>query len=156
MASAVVQAVPPMVPRVVVLFDGVCNLCNGSVNFLIDRDPHGALCFASLQSEEGGALLDSLGYRRSRGDPGTIVLVENGRVYERSTAVLRALRHLNGGWRLLALFLVVPRAFRDLIYRAVATRRYQWFGKAEVCRVPTPELRARFLAAARPAQRTLP
>src|SRR3954469_11299892 len=143
--AAVPQFVPPAAKSVVVLFDGVCNLCNGSVNFLIDRDPAGALRFASLQSAEGSKLLESLGYRRNPGDPDTLVLVENGRVYERSTAVLRALRHLQGGWRLLALFLVVPRALRDSLYRAVAARRYQWFGRAEVCRVPTPELRARFL-----------
>jgi predicted DCC family thiol-disulfide oxidoreductase YuxK len=129
----------------VVLFDGVCNLCNAAVNFAIDRDPTSRLRFASLQSPAGRALLDGLGYAAAPGAPASIVLVEGGRFYERSTAALRIARHLSGPWSLLAALIVVPSPLRDLVYRWVAARRYRWFGRSDVCRVPTPELRARFI-----------
>ncbi|MCL2449268.1 MAG: thiol-disulfide oxidoreductase DCC family protein [Polyangiaceae bacterium] len=130
----------------VVLFDGVCNLCNGWVNFVIDRDPRGTLRFASLQSEAGARLLESVGATRDPLSLDTIVLVDGGRVYERSTAVLRVVRHLRWPWSWAVALLVVPRPIRDSVYRWVASHRYSWFGRSEVCRVPTPELRARFLA----------
>lgn len=130
----------------VVLFDGVCNLCNATVNFLIDRDPHGTLRFAALQSVAGRKVLEGAGQPAPLdGDPTTIVLVEGGRVYERSSAVLRIVRHLRRGWPLLAAFVIVPPVLRDALYRWGASRRYRWFGRSESCRVPTPELRARFL-----------
>jgi predicted DCC family thiol-disulfide oxidoreductase YuxK len=129
----------------VVLFDGVCNLCSGTVNFLIDRDPRGELRFAALQSPAAAALLRSLGHPPPGPEPDSILLVEGGRVYERSTAAIRIARHLGGAWRLLGLLVVVPRPVRDAVYRFVAARRYRWFGKADACRVPTPELQARFL-----------
>ena len=129
----------------VVLFDGVCNLCNGAVNFAIDRDPTSRLRFASLQSPAARQLLARLEHPVPAGDPESILLVERGRVYECSGAVLRIARHLSGGWSLLAALLVVPWPLRDLVYRWVASHRYRWFGKADVCRVPTSELRAHFL-----------
>ena len=131
----------------VLLFDGVCNFCNGAVNFLIDRDPHGRLRFASLQSEAARALLAEHGLRDL--PLSTSVLIEDGRAYLDSEGLLRAIIGLGGPWRLLAPLLLVPRAVRDPLYRAFARNRYRWFGKAEVCRVPTPELRARFLDAER-------
>jgi predicted DCC family thiol-disulfide oxidoreductase YuxK len=134
----------PSVPSVV-LFDGVCNLCNGAVNFLIDRDRRGELRFAALQSRAAADLLRSAGHAPPAPEPDSILFVEGGRVYERSTAVLRIARHLRGAWRLLALFAVVPRPLRDVVYRWIAAHRYAWFGKASVCRVATPELQARFL-----------
>jgi predicted DCC family thiol-disulfide oxidoreductase YuxK len=133
-------SVPP-----VVLFDGVCNLCNGAVNFIIDRDPKGELRFAALQSKAAADLLRALGHEAPAPVPDTILFVEDGRVYERSTAVLRIVRHLAGAWRLLAVLAVVPRPVRDFFYRLGARHRYAWFGKASVCRVATPELQARFL-----------
>jgi predicted DCC family thiol-disulfide oxidoreductase YuxK len=130
----------------VVLFDGVCNLCNATVNFLIDRDPHGTLRFAALQSPAGRKILEGVGQPAPEGsDPNTIVLVEGGRVHERSSAALGIVRHLRGAWPLLAAFAIVPPVLRDALYRWFAARRYRWFGRAEICRVPTPELRARFL-----------
>jgi predicted DCC family thiol-disulfide oxidoreductase YuxK len=129
----------------VVLFDGVCNLCNGAVNFLIDRDPRGELRFAALQSPAAVALLRSLGHAPPSPEPDSILLVEDGRVYERSTAAIRIARHLGGAWRLLAVLVVVPRPLRDAVYRFIAAHRYRWFGKADTCRIPTPELQARFL-----------
>ncbi|MCI4354429.1 MAG: thiol-disulfide oxidoreductase DCC family protein [Thermoplasmata archaeon] len=129
----------------VVLFDGVCNLCNAYVNFLIDRDPGRKLRFASLQSTEGQGLLRDVGHRVPEGDPESIVLVDRGRVYERSAAALRIARHMSGAWPLLSALWVIPAPLRDVVYRWVAANRYRWFGKSEVCRVPTPELRDRFL-----------
>ena len=130
----------------VVLFDGVCNLCNAAVNFIIDRDPRGVFRFAALQSAFGERELARLGIPPPAGDPETILLVENGRVHARSTAALRISRRLSGLWPLLALLVVVPRPVRDAVYGWVARNRYRWFGRtSDVCRVPTPELRARFL-----------
>jgi len=129
----------------IVLFDGVCNLCNASVNFAIDRDPAARLRFASLQSDAGRKLLETAGHRVIEGEPDGIVLVDRGRVYERSGAALRIARYLSGAWSLLPALLVVPSPLRDLVYRWVARHRYAWFGKSDVCRVPTPELRERFI-----------
>lgn len=130
----------------VVLFDGVCNLCNGTVQFIIDRDPAARFRFASLQSEAAARVLRAHGREPPPGDPESVVLVEGGRVYERSDAALRIARALGLPWSLAGLGLLLPRALRDGIYRFVARRRYRWFGREESCRVPTPALRARFLA----------
>jgi len=127
----------------VVLFDGVCNLCNDSINFVIDHDPDGYFKFASLQSDEAGALLAQYGLDGDYLD--SIVLVEAGRVYRNSSAALRITRKLSGAWPLLYALVVVPRPVRDWVYDWVARNRYKWFGKRDQCRLPTPELRARFL-----------
>ena len=129
-----------------ILFDGVCNLCSASVNFVIDHDPEARFRFAALQSDAAVKTLAQHGVTLRSGDPDSFVLVEEGRVYERSTAALRVARNLGGAWRLLYAFIVVPAFVRDAVYKLVARNRYRWFGKSETCRVPTPELRARFLA----------
>ena len=129
----------------VLLFDGVCNLCNGAVAFVIRRDPRARLRFAPLQSPAADALLASLGVARDR-LPDSFVLVEDGRVHVRSTAALRVARRLRFPWPLLAVNLLVPRWLRDPVYDLVARNRYRWFGRREACMVPTAELRARFLA----------
>ena len=128
----------------VVLFDGVCNVCNRSVNFIIDRDPGAKLRFAALQSDAARRLLEGFA-RTTPEDPDTIVLVDRSRLYDRSTAMLLIARHMRGAWPLLAAFLVIPRPLRDAVYRWAAARRYRWFGKSDSCRVPTQDLRARFL-----------
>lgn len=125
------------------LFDGVCNLCSGSVQFILKRDRQGRFRFASLQSEVGRRLMTEHGL-----DPdalSSVVLIEDGRAYQESTAALRIARHLPGAWKLLRAFLVIPRPLRDAAYRLIARNRYRWFGKTESCWLPTPELRARFL-----------
>ena len=127
----------------VVLFDGVCNLCNGAVNFVIDRDPESYFKFAALQSDEGQAVLDAVGAADS--GLSSIVLVEEGQAYRQSTAALRIARKLSGAWPLLYLFILVPRPLRDLVYDWIANNRYDWFGKRDQCRIPTPDLQARFL-----------
>jgi predicted DCC family thiol-disulfide oxidoreductase YuxK len=127
----------------IVLFDGVCNLCNGLVNFVIDRDPRGRMKFAALQSEAGQELLAEHGL--STTDVDTMVFIAGGRAYTRSSAALRMFGKLRMPWPLLLPLLVVPPPLRNLVYRFVARNRYRWFGRREECRVPTPELKQRFL-----------
>jgi predicted DCC family thiol-disulfide oxidoreductase YuxK len=129
----------------VVLFDGVCNLCNASVNFIIDRDPTAQFRFAALQSDVARERLTELGQPPPPTTPESILLLEGGHLYSESTAALRIAGHLRGPWRLLKALLVVPRPLRDAVYRLIARNRYAWFGRTDACRVPTPELKARFL-----------
>lgn len=126
----------------VILFDGVCNLCNSSVNFIIDRD-RGAFKFASLQSEEAQSILNEYGVDPTKLE--SIVLVDKGLVYNKSTAALHIAGYLKGLWPVVKVFLVLPRVMRDFIYDIIARNRYKWFGKSDACRIPTPELRHRFI-----------
>jgi predicted DCC family thiol-disulfide oxidoreductase YuxK len=125
----------------VLLFDGVCTLCNGFVRFVIDRDPAGRFQFAPLQSDAARRVLGAA----PQPLPDSLVLVENGRLFTRSTAALRVARGLRSPWPLAYLLVAVPRPVRDWVYDAVARNRYRWFGRRDVCMVPTPDLRARFL-----------
>jgi predicted DCC family thiol-disulfide oxidoreductase YuxK len=133
-----------MMDAPIVLFDGVCNFCNASVNFLLDHDTHRRFRFAALQSDTGQALLHRFGLRRDDFD--TSVLVENGRAYTKSSAALRIARGLGGWWSLFAILLAIPPCFRDAAYDVFARNRYRWFGKMDTCRLPTPDIRDRFLA----------
>lgn len=134
------------IPGALVLFDGVCNLCNASVNFVIDRDPSGYFKFASLQSEAARGHLARCGPAFTPTDPpASIVLIEGGACYRQSTAALRIARRLRGLWPLLYGFIIVPRPLRDAIYDWIARNRYRWFGRRDTCRIPTPELRDRFV-----------
>lgn len=138
----------------VILFDGVCNLCNGFVNFIIDHDPAGTFQFAALQSDAAQEMLQRHGVTIGADNDKTllqsVVLIEDGAVYRRSTAALRIARHLEGAWSLLYAFIMVPRAVRDAVYDWIATRRYDWFGRRATCRVPTPAMHDRFLDASAP------
>jgi predicted DCC family thiol-disulfide oxidoreductase YuxK len=125
----------------VLLFDGVCTLCNGFVRFVIERDPAGRFQFAPLQSAAAARLLGAT----ARPLPDSLVLLEDGRLFTRSTAALRVARGLRFPWPLAYVFVAVPRPVRDWVYDAVARNRYRWFGRREICMVPTPELRSRFL-----------
>lgn len=127
----------------VVLFDGVCNLCNASVRFVIDHDPGARFAFAPLQSAAAARLLAERGYEGA--ELSSVLLVEGRRVHARSTAALRVARRLSGGWPLLWAFMIVPRFVRDAVYDWVARNRYRWFGRQDACRIPTPELASRFL-----------
>ena len=127
----------------ILLFDGVCNFCNGTVNFVIKHDHAQRFRFASLQSEAGRALLQEYGLRDL--PLSTMVLIDRGAAHLDSEGVLRAAQRLGGPFRLLVPFLRVPRALRDPLYRAFARNRYRLFGRSDQCVVPTPELRARFL-----------
>ena len=130
-------------PRALLLFDGVCNLCNGFVNVILDADSEAYFRFGALQSDAARPYLQA--FDLNPDDLSTVVLIEEGRVYTRSTAALRVLRRLDFPWPLLYAFIVVPRPLRDWVYDRIAERRYDWFGRRNECRVPTPELRDRFL-----------
>lgn len=134
--------------RPVVLFDGVCNLCNGAVQFIIRRDPTGRFGFAPLDSAAARNLL--AGAALPAPLPDSIVLVEPRpdlppRVSVRSTAVLRIARGLRFPWPLVYALIVVPRPIRDWMYTRIARNRYRWFGKRDSCIMPTPDLRSRFI-----------
>jgi predicted DCC family thiol-disulfide oxidoreductase YuxK len=130
----------------ILLFDGVCNLCNGTVNFVIDHDPEGRFRFATLQSDAAMKLARDAGVDPRVGEGlESVVLIEGGRGYTRSTAILRVARLLELPWSLLYGFIILPPFIRDAAYNIVAASRYRMFGRKDVCRVPTPELRARFL-----------
>ena len=126
-----------------ILFDGVCNLCNGAVRFVAERDPHAVFRFASLQSEAGQALLRQHGLETEDFD--SVVLVDGARVFTRSAAALAIAARLSGPWPALSAFRVLPAFLRDAVYDLVARHRYRVFGRTEQCMVPTPEMRARFL-----------
>lgn len=132
-----------MLQQPVILFDGVCNFCNSSVNFIIKRNREKDIRFAALQSEAGKRLLNE--YRLPAGEMESIVFIENGNAYQRSTAALRICRRLSGAWPLCYGFILVPRFIRDAVYNWIAANRYKWFGVQEQCMIPTPEIRERFL-----------
>ena len=127
----------------IILFDGVCNLCNGAVLFVIRHDKKNQFVFASLQSEEGKKILAD--YNLDKNEMNSFILVENGKAYERSSAALNVIKKLNGLWSFLYGFIIVPKFIRDGIYNIIAKKRYQWFGRKDECMIPSPELRAKFL-----------
>lgn len=129
--------------RDVILFDGVCNLCSAAVDFILDRDPAGNFAFASLQSDAGQEILSHYGL--STDNFNSVVLVKDGKVYQKSRAALEIAAKLNGAWPLLQAFKVVPGFIRNGVYDFIGSNRYRIFGKQESCRFPTPELRSRFL-----------
>ena len=131
------------VDKPIILFDGICNLCQGSVQFVLKHDKKRQFLFASLQSTIATELIRSFQNTSPRTD--SFVLVENGKMYMRSTAALRVCRRLNGWLPLLYGLIIIPRFIRDVVYDLVARNRYKWFGKLNECWVPTPELSARFL-----------
>jgi predicted DCC family thiol-disulfide oxidoreductase YuxK len=141
--------VPGMVDQpYLLLFDGVCNLCQGVVQFIIERDPEGYFTFASQQSEVGQALLARLGIATDADGLGTgIVLLRGDQYWTASTAVLQIVRHLRRGWPLIYAGIILPRRWRDALYFWVGRHRYGWFGKQEACWLPRPELAARFAVA---------
>jgi len=128
----------------VVLFDGVCNLCNGSVRFIIERDPRARFQFAPLQSPVADRLIGARVDRASL--PDSIVLVDDGRLYVRSSAALRIARGLRFPWPLAWVFIAVPRPIRDWVYDLIARHRYAWFGRRDECVVPTSQTKDRFLS----------
>jgi predicted DCC family thiol-disulfide oxidoreductase YuxK len=143
--------------RPVILFDGVCNLCNSAVQWVIERDKDRRFDFASLQSDAarrelgkilGGDEIDAL--------PDSIVLIDSDGVHTRSSSALRIARALGSPFTLFRLGMVLPRPIRDAIYDLIARNRYRWFGRRESCMTPTPDVAARFLDAAEPDPSTAP
>ena len=127
----------------IILFDGVCNLCNASVNFVIKHDKKAQFLFASFQSDAAKEIL--LQFNLNNLNLDSIVLIEDRKIFERSTAILRITRLLNGGFKYLYFFISIPKPLRDWLYNLIAKNRYRLFGKRESCMVPSPELKNRFL-----------
>ena len=134
-----VSAVKP-----IILFDGVCNFCNGAVLFVIRHDKSARFTFVSLQSTFGQEKLKQFGL--SSDELSTIVLLNKGRIFTKSSAALEIARHLDGLWPLFPLLKIVPSRVRDFAYDFIARNRYRWFGKREACMIPTPKLKSRFLS----------
>lgn len=126
----------------VILFDGVCNLCNASVKFVVKRDLKKKFLFASLQSDYAAKKIAK--YPQIRGVD-SIVLIMDNHIYLRSTAALHIAKHLSGLWPLLYVFILIPETVRDGFYNLIARNRYRWFGKQEYCMIPDNELKSRFI-----------
>ena len=127
----------------IILFDGVCNLCSNSVQFVLKRDKKNKFQFASLQGNYGQRILKE--YNLSPETFNSFILLEEGKIYTRSTGALRMLKYLGGGWILLYGFIIIPGFIRDSVYNFIARNRYKWFGKREECWLPKPEWKEKFL-----------
>ena len=127
----------------IILFDGVCNLCNGAITFIIKRDKNDVFRYAPLQSEVSKNLAAKHKIDLDKVD--SIILVTDQSAVAKSTAALRIAKHLSGGWPLLAVFFILPTFLRNAVYDFIARNRYKWFGKKNACMIPTPELKSKFL-----------
>ena len=127
----------------ILLFDGVCNLCNGAVQFVIKNDKKHRFRFAALQSEAGAALLKAYGLSQNTLD--TFVVITKDKSLTRSSAALEVAKTIGGLWAFAYIFIVIPKFIRDTIYNWVARNRYRWFGRYDTCMVPSPEIRDRFI-----------
>ena len=127
----------------ILLFDGVCNLCNGAVQFVIKYGSKNTLRFTALQSETGQQILEH--FNLPKEEIFSVILVENEQVYVRSSAALRMYKNMGGFWSLMYFFIIIPNPIRDAFYNFIAKNRYKWFGEKENCMIPTPELKSRFL-----------
>ncbi|MDB4286226.1 DCC1-like thiol-disulfide oxidoreductase family protein [bacterium] len=127
----------------IIIFDGVCNFCNTSINFIMKHDRQNLFSFTANQAEKGQEILQK--FQLPQKEVGTIYLFEEGKVYRESTAALRIAKQLTFPFNLLYGFIVLPSFIRDGVYRWIAQNRYKWFGKRDVCRMPTPEDRSRFV-----------
>ena len=130
-------------PKAIILFDGECNFCSSSVQFILNRDDKEYFSFASLQSDIGKELLKSHSVGK---EVDSIVLIENDKAYIESTAALRICLHLKGSWKLCYGFLIIPSFLRNVFYKLIAKHRYRLFGKADQCMIPPPHIRNRFLS----------
>ena len=131
-----------MINKPVILFDGVCNLCSGSVQFILKRDKEKKFLFASLQSAYGQKLLQQ--FNLPADNFNSFILNQDGEIFIKSTGALKMFSQLkNWGW--VKIFWIIPKFLRDSVYNLIAKNRYKWFGKKEECWLPTPDLKARFL-----------
>ncbi|SKA43150.1 Predicted thiol-disulfide oxidoreductase YuxK, DCC family [Chitinophaga eiseniae] len=127
----------------IILFDGVCNFCNASINFVIRHDRQGHFRFAPLQSATAASL--GAAHQIDTSQLASFVLVQHGKAYTKSTAALKVARQLPFPWKLLYAGIVIPRFVRDGVYDIIARNRYRWFGRKDSCMIPTPDVRSRFL-----------
>lgn len=126
----------------IVLFDGDCNFCDRSVQFIIKNDRQAIFKFASLKSAKGQELVEKYNVPQT---VDSLILIEGNCYYDQSTAALRICKDLSWPWRLAVPLLIAPKPIRDYFYRLFAKNRYKWFGKKDTCQLPTPEMRKRFL-----------
>lgn len=126
----------------IILFDGICNLCNGSVQFILKKDPDGHFNFASLQGKVGKRLLNDYGIDENSD---SFILIQDDGWYNKSNAALHVCKDMKGFLKLLYVFRFIPRPIRDAVYDVVAKNRYRWFGKRDSCMMPTPKFKDRFL-----------
>lgn len=129
----------------IILFDGVCNMCNSSVNFVIDRDKSKIFKFAALQSFAGEKLISMYQMPQIK-EYDSVILLKRGKVYKKSSAALEILRDLNGIWPLLYVLKLIPPFVRDMLYDLIAKNRYRLFGLKDTCRIPDPGIKERFLS----------
>ena len=127
----------------IILFDGVCNFCDSSVNFIIDRDKKNVFKFAALQSETGQKILEFFNLKKNEFD--SMIFIENDKVFKKSSAALMIARNLGGIYSFAYPLMFVPRFIRDFFYNLIAKNRYRLFGKKDSCRIPTPEFKSKFL-----------
>lgn len=127
----------------IILFDGVCNLCNGAINHVIKRDEKNVFKFAALQSDIGQELTSKFNIDRLKVD--SIILIDGEKHYEKSSAALHIAKHLSGAYPLLFGFMIIPKFIRNAVYDYIARNRYKWFGKKESCMIPSAELKSKFL-----------
>ncbi|WKK77835.1 DCC1-like thiol-disulfide oxidoreductase family protein [Marivirga salinae] len=125
----------------IIFFDGVCNLCNGAINFIIDRDKKGHFKFAPLQSNVAKNYVS----QQIINNTDSIILWKADQLYSKSTAALKIARHLDGAWKGLYVLIIIPKFIRDFVYDIIAKKRYKWFGKRDSCRMPTKDIKNRFL-----------
>jgi predicted DCC family thiol-disulfide oxidoreductase YuxK len=130
-------------PQVFLLFDGVCHLCNSSVQFVLKRDKRNVVHFGALQADVSQKLIASIGYTGSL--PDGVVLIDNGKIYFESDAALRVLKYLGGFWSVMSYLRFIPRFVRQVVYRVIAKNRYKWFGKYDTCTIPEKGWRSRFI-----------
>jgi len=127
----------------IILFDGVCNFCDSSVNFIIDKDSKNIFKFAALQSEKGQEILDY--FKLPKDDFDSFVLIEDNKIYKKSSAALKIANKLGGIWKILYPLIIIPKPIRDFFYNLIAKNRYKLFGKKDACRIPTPQFKEKFL-----------
>jgi predicted DCC family thiol-disulfide oxidoreductase YuxK len=126
----------------VILFDGVCNLCNSSVLFVIKHDPRKQFRFASIQGDYGQQVLKQ--FHLPPNSLNSFILLKDNQIYTHSTGALKVAKELSGAWPLLYAFIIVPPFIRNAVYQFIANNRYKWFGKKEQCMVPSPALKELF------------
>jgi predicted DCC family thiol-disulfide oxidoreductase YuxK len=132
-----------MVHKAIIFFDGICNFCNSSVNFIIKRDKKNYFKFASLQSEYAQNFLELKNLPKNEFE--SIILLENNKIFQKSTAALKIAKHLNGFWKIFYILIIIPSFIRNFFYDIIAKNRYKWFGKRESCMIPDEKVRDKFL-----------